>query len=251
MTEDLHTSAAAVDLPPTENVQADNIINGATAVDLPPTEEDQADNIIINGATAVDLPPTEDVPADNIITADEKKPSINNNAEKKLKKRGSFGFFKAALSMVRRSRSSSDVKKKPPPIEIPKPSDEEVAVPNNNSKGENWKKIVGSIRPLHVPDNNTPTALSPSTTVDCFDDLIPNASSCSFPSPSVYDGSSIGSMSQYASASNLQDLDDNNNSDNENDDPDEVFDAIGGDEMIDAKAEEFIAQFYLQMKLQI
>ena len=54
-------------------------------------------------------------------------------------------------------------------------------------------------------------------------------------------------MSQYASASNLQDLDEQ---EEDEDDPDKVFDAIGADDMIDAKAELFILQFYQQMRRQ-
>lgn len=56
-------------------------------------------------------------------------------------------------------------------------------------------------------------------------------------------------MSQYASANNLQELY-GESSDDEEEDPDQVFDAIGADEMIDAKAENFIAQFYEQMRRQ-
>lgn len=60
-------------------------------------------------------------------------------------------------------------------------------------------------------------------------------------------------MSQYASANNLQELYGENNindDDEEEEDPDQAFDAMGGDDMIDAKAEIFIAQFYEQMRLQ-
>ncbi|GMQ00274.1 hypothetical protein CsSME_00047429 [Camellia sinensis var. sinensis] len=51
-----------------------------------------------------------------------------------------------------------------------------------------------------------------------------------------------GSESRYASALNLQELDD--------DESDARINDNGGDEMIDAKAEEFIAQFYHQIRVQ-
>lgn len=117
-------------------------------------------------------------------------------------------------------------------------------MPPADSKGENWKKLVGSMRPLHLQDNQSPPsppALPPpvkttSLPVDFSDQLY---------SPS---SSSVSTMSQYASANNLQEL--YNESDSEEEDPDQVFDAIGADEMIDTKAENFIAQFYEQMRRQ-
>lgn len=57
---------------------------------------------------------------------------------------------------------------------------------------------------------------------------------------------------RYASAANLQDLDQNDGEDEEinNDKVSSNVDGEDEDEMIDAKAEMFIAQFYEQMKLQ-
>ncbi|CAK9185803.1 unnamed protein product [Ilex paraguariensis] len=159
------------------------------------------------------------------IAEDNKKPTINGD---KKKKPGSFNLLKAALLMLRRGS-----KGKPKPVQV------EVA-----SNG-NWKQIVGSIRPLHLHDHLSPPSSimegPPSPIVEQFEDMIAPAS----PSPS---SSSGGTMSQYASANNLQELDKDEESGD--DDPDEVFDAIRGDEMIDSKADEFIAQFYQQMKLQ-
>ncbi|XP_009604501.1 uncharacterized protein [Nicotiana tomentosiformis] len=167
--------------------------------------------------------------------------SVNgNNGEKTIntkekKKQGAFSFLRAASLKLR--RRSIDLKHQ-------KISQE--AVPTVDSKGDNWKKLVGSMRPLHLQDNQSPPTThqpppvkSPSPTVECCENV-------SSPSPST---SSAGTMSQYASANNLQELY-GESSDDEEEDPDQVFDAIGADEMIDAKAENFIAQFYEQMRRQ-
>lgn len=175
---------------------------------------------------------------------------------RKIRKRRSFNLFKAAMLMMTR-KSGNKQKNKPSKgieIESPPPKQQQLGEESvvHSSKGDNWKTLVGSIRPLHVPDNKSPT-ITPSPTVENLEDLAHGGSSCSFPSPSRYEVSSNCSMSQYASATNLQELDVDNNStiaDEKEDDPDEVFDAITGDDMIDAKAELFIAQFYQQMKLQ-
>lgn len=119
--------------------------------------------------------------------------------QRKKKKSGAFGIFKAALYMLRKRTDDKKEKK---------------------SSGGEWKMIVHSMRPLHVQE------MPASPRVHAFGADSPGASSS-------------GTMSQYASANNLRDL-----CKEEEEDPDEVFDAIEGDEMIDAKAEEFIARFY-------
>lgn len=140
---------------------------------------------------------------------------------RRKKKSGAFGIFRAALVMLRKRTDEKEAKKE------------------KSNRGD-WKKIVGSMRPLHVQE----TPESPMYAMS------PASETCSYmsasPAPST---SSCGSMSQYASALNLRDL---YNSDDEEEerDPDEVFDAITGDEMIDSKAEEFIAQFYKQIQHQ-
>ncbi|XP_027063718.1 uncharacterized protein [Coffea arabica] len=184
------------------------------------------------------------------------KMNINNNRnkeeeEEKKKKKRPLGFFRAALMLL---RSDSKSKKKPPPAPDVVDPDDRI-----HSKTK-WEKMVGSMRPLHLQDNRSLSPASPPRPgVESLEseDLIYNNSSAmmsihqyqpSSPSPSTV--SSGGTMSQYASASNLQELEQDYYQGNDDDDPDEVFDALCGDEMIDAKAEEFIAQFYQQMKLQ-
>ncbi|KAL3531519.1 hypothetical protein ACH5RR_010841 [Cinchona calisaya] len=181
-----------------------------------------------NGDVDQEIPTHNTGAAINIVTNNDNDKTASlygeDKEKKKKKKSGAFSFFRAALLAMR-----SDSKKK------------EVVPPKSNEK---WKKIVGSMRPLHLQENQSPPPSlpppSPARTAESLEDLnlIQQPSS---PAPSSVSG---GTMSQYASASNLQELD------NEESDPDEVFDAICGDEMIDAKAEEFIAQFYQQMKLQ-
>lgn len=77
-----------------------------------------------------------------------------------------------------------------------------------------------------------------------FEDVLPPPMSPHGPYSPCFSSSSGDSMSRYASAQNLQELDREGGGGND-DDCD-----YGGDEMIDAKAEVFIAQFYEQMRLQ-
>lgn len=146
--------------------------------------------------------------------------------KKKKKKAGPFSFFRVALVALR-----SDNKKK---------SSLRKATSVVDMNDANWKKIVGSMRPLHLQDDKSP-APSPGRS-GTWDNLVYNHSH----PPSSPSSSSVSTLSQYASASNLQALDDVGD---EDEDADVAFDAIRGDEMIDYKAEEFIAQFYHQMQM--
>ena len=136
----------------------------------------------------------------------------------KKKKSGAFGIFRAALYMLRKSTDEKEA--------AAAAAKKAAAAAEEKSNNGDWKKIVGSMRPLHAQE-------AP-------------ASPMYMMSPAASDGasSSSGTMSQYASATNLRDL---CNCEDESEDPDEVFDAITGDEEIDSKAEEFIAQFYKQI----
>ncbi|XP_009592738.1 uncharacterized protein [Nicotiana tomentosiformis] len=186
---------------------------------------------------------------------------------KKKKKPGVFGLFKAAMFVLRHRTKG---KQKAAQVVV------------SSTKGD-WKKLVGSMRPLHLQDNNNSRTPSQTAAYDyCATTSSPSALSCSgtmsqyasandlqaldvpaaAAAPSITDSmsqyassndlqaleasTSSGTMSQYASANNLQELDD----EEEEEDPDQVFDAIGADDMIDAKAEEFILQFYQQMRRQ-
>ncbi|KAK3008120.1 hypothetical protein RJ639_014232 [Escallonia herrerae] len=177
---------------------------------------------------------TNNVVADTIFPTTEKS-TINGQ---KKKKRGAFSLLKAALFMLRQ-----------------KPGEKSKSVQLEVASSGNWKKMLGSMRPLHLQDNpspsppptQTPAAMPPPSVMvnmEQFEDVLPSAS----PAPST---SSAGTMSQYASANNLQELDKHDDeSEDEDDETDKEFDDNAGDEMIDAKAEEFIAHFYEQMRLQ-
>lgn len=185
----------------------------------------------------------------NVITSNEKNNNnnIDNNKNGKQKKRSRFQMLKVALFML---RGQSNKKSKPVHVDVA-------------SKGL-WKKLVGAMRPLHHPglsNQNSPPPLITGSNDDAT--ILPNVENDNSPphdgvfsppmlSPQVYhsdtpsSSSSVAdSMSRYASAQDLQELDKNGESNN--DDDEYVF---GGDEYIDAKAEEFIAQFYEQMRLQ-
>ncbi|KAK3020576.1 hypothetical protein RJ639_046926 [Escallonia herrerae] len=167
---------------------------------------------------------TNNVVADTTVRTAEKW--TINGQKKKKKKRGAFSLLKAALFILRQ-----------------KPGEKSKRVQLEVASSGNWKKMLGSMRPLHLQDNPSPPPPSVVVSIEQFEDVLPPAS----PAPST---SSAGTMSQYASANNLQELDKHEESDDEDDETDKEFDDKAGDEMIDAKAEEFIAHFYEQMRLQ-
>ncbi|XP_055832223.1 uncharacterized protein LOC129901130 [Solanum dulcamara] len=164
--------------------------------------------------------------------------------KKKAKTPGIFGFFKAAMFVLRHRTKGKQ----------------------KAAQVTDWKKLVGSMRPLHLQNNNNNSnnnnnntlycATSPSATsqyasandLKSLDQLDTTSQYASANDLKSLDApASSGTMSQYASANNLQELDEH---EEEEDDPDQVFDAIGADDMIDAKAELFILQFYQQMRRQ-
>ncbi|XP_022155315.1 uncharacterized protein LOC111022447 [Momordica charantia] len=160
-------------------------------------------------------------------TNDKNNPRSNDSAKKKR----NVNILKVVLMLVCRSPAKSNATNVAP-------------------KGM-WKRLIDSMRPLHLQSNQSPeqTLSLPSTapksplhnspSVENFEDVL----SPSF-SPNIVElsPSSIDNMSRYASAVNLQELDEDNNNGKAN--------VNDGDEMIDAKAEVFIAQFYEQMRLQ-
>lgn len=176
------------------------------------------------------------------------------DGEKNKKKRGAFTLFKAATLLIIRRR----------PEGKPKPE-----VPSKVT----WKKIVGSIRPFHLQDNQSPQpsahSIAASPTVEQRPD---DVSTPLPPSPhAIINRSSANSddgMSQYGSTTNLQELDKGSESqyasavnlqavakqgetdDNDDGGDDGISNNNVGDEMIDSKAEEFIAKFYQQMRVQ-
>lgn len=132
-----------------------------------------------------------------------------------------------------------------------------------------WKKLLSSMRPLHINSNQSaqrsigdrvpmaPLTISKEVVEQSKDVYAPSAASEDVeqfelftppwsPAPKSTGSISSGQTSQYASAQNLQELDDQSDGDDE----DSYYDDKFGDEKIDMKAEEFIAKFYGQMKLQ-
>lgn len=105
--------------------------------------------------------------------------------EKTPKKRGAFTLIKAAMFMVRRDPRG----KSKPPVQM------EVA---SNDK---LMKLVGSMRPLHLQDNQSP----PPSTGKQFDGVV--STPLSSPERPSSSSSSVYSISQYGSAPNLQALD--------------------------------------------
>ncbi|KHN08655.1 hypothetical protein glysoja_024564 [Glycine soja] len=167
----------------------------------------------------------------------------NNNITRSSLKKGKRqkNFFKVALFMMRgRSRKSK------------------MLAVDDESKSI-WRKLVGSMRPLHLQSNQ-----SPSHDIDNNNNnnnIPPHQSKMmkitsapsengddGFDSASEFTYSPSPASSRYASAVGLNEMVQEEEEEVakekiNNDDGD-------GDEMIDAKAEEFIAQFYHQMRLQ-
>ncbi|KAK2649591.1 hypothetical protein Ddye_017080 [Dipteronia dyeriana] len=152
------------------------------------------------------------------------------------KKRSAMHILRVALYMFRRKSSKSKTS-----IHV------DVA-----SKGP-WKKVLAAIRPLHLQSHQSPTkfdieaqaqAPAPATSmIEHFEDVFSPKDIASPSTPC----SSVDGMSQYASALNLQELDVCTEDEEEDD---MHYDEDGGDEMIDTKAEQFINNFYEQMRLQ-
>lgn len=144
------------------------------------------------------------------------------------RKRGPMHLVKAALYMVRS-----------------RPQKSKGTEVDDDSKNR-WGKLVGSVRPFHLqepsptlsPENELPQPKPLQSPPEYSDDalLSPSASSaCS------------GPESRYASAEGLDEMiqpDDDQKEEGSDGEEGE------GDNMIDAKAEEFIANFYQQMQLQ-
>ncbi|KAG8389542.1 hypothetical protein BUALT_Bualt02G0240100 [Buddleja alternifolia] len=198
---------------------------------MPTNDNINTENVKIESTIAV--VPT----AVNTQSAADKPPIDVERRKKKRGGGGGFGIFKAALFMLRARPAAAGEKEKKKSI-----GKQNSITASNNA---NWTKLVGSMRPLHMQEvtESPPSSVAP--------DSPPPMKHHQQQPESPATSSSGGTMSQYASASSLRDLyNSSDEEDEEEEDPDEVFDAICGDEMIDAKAEEFIAQFYKQIQLQ-
>ena len=220
----------------------------------------------------------EDKSISNAIVVIQKKQNINEG-----KKNKRFSLFRTAMVLLR-----NRPKEKPKPTNIfnvpAKCKD------NSNSKSDGkWKKFVGSIRPLHMQDSLSTPPQSPvpdkaafwvastSTTISSEDEFFASSPALSTTSwgttsyastTSLQDLAGSGTMKQspstnslrkmsdnmgrYASALNLHDLDIDEVEDEVEveDDDDNVLENREADNMIDAKADDFIARFYEQMRSQ-
>ncbi|KAK7379031.1 hypothetical protein VNO80_04483 [Phaseolus coccineus] len=153
---------------------------------------------------------------------------------------GGMQFLRVAL-LVMRGRSQ-----KPKAIH-------QVGQIDDGSKSR-WRKILGSMRPLHLQSNQSPRFVSDSDTI--FYSPKSPATDCggnvsNFVAEEPYSPSPPSS--RYASAVGLNEL---VQSDEENEKQEVIMEEGeehvdgDGDEMIDSKAEDFITQFYQEMRLQ-
>ncbi|KAJ8623320.1 hypothetical protein MRB53_031849 [Persea americana] len=113
------------------------------------------------------------------------------------------------------------------------------AVSPASGKGQ-WKSLVGAMRPLHhdhLP-HSPPISAGSSSRACSFYDRLP---------PHEYESDSSDGTSLYGSTEDLIGL---CNANTESDGADEEKSEAEGPNAIDLKAEEFIAKFYQQMRLQ-
>ncbi|KAF1878352.1 hypothetical protein Lal_00047019 [Lupinus albus] len=159
----------------------------------------------------------------------EPEPSV---VEKKKKTHGSKNIFKVALFMMRGHHRKSKL------LHV------------DDGSRSIWRNVVGSMRPLHLQNNNFPIQIpkSKSNTITTLPYENQNTSDHhsdvdGFDSASDFANSPSPMSSRYASAVGLNEM--------VQDEENVMVEEDGnGDEMIDAKAEEFIARFYREMKLQ-
>lgn len=163
-----------------------------------------------------------------------------------VKNKRSKNFFKVALFMMRgHSRKSS-----------------KAILPVDDESKSTWRKLVGSMRPMHLQSNQSPPQiLNDQSNLKHVKVVVETANDHQgengfdlaleypySPSPGSSQHASAAS-SRYASAVGLNEMVEeekeeeivNKGSENYGDD---------GDDMIDAKADEFIAHFYQEMRLQ-
>ncbi|MQM17066.1 hypothetical protein Taro_050034 [Colocasia esculenta] len=144
----------------------------------------------------------------------------------KGKKRTNVNPLRVALFLFRRHASAGN--KEPLHVQVVKPGGRGL-----------WKTLVAAMRLLHHhhqgPQLPEQANAAPASTALVCDASEPFVSAP--PSPTLSDDG----MSRYASANNLQELD-TGASDEEEEGT--------GDDTIDARAEEFIAKFYEQIRLQ-
>ncbi|KAJ8749444.1 hypothetical protein K2173_025488 [Erythroxylum novogranatense] len=159
--------------------------------------------------------------------------SFYDDSSRKKKNRGSITrIVRAALYLIR-------VKSKSKSVQV--------------DAASTLKNFVGSMRPLHIQTNQSPHRYIEGRFVRPVVPELDNhrgAEQCDVITPFMspaHPSEASSSSSRYGSALNLQELDTCGDTDNE-----EYNDnwPAENDEMIDEKAEEFIARFYEQMRLQ-
>ncbi|XP_021768584.1 uncharacterized protein LOC110732904 [Chenopodium quinoa] len=177
-----------------------------------------------------------------------KKPPTSKN-KTNMFKGGLMNVIKVVLYMLRRKSDKTGKKLSP-----------SLSTATNTS----LTNFVGAFRPFHLQrDVGGMTSSSPHPQIlfSRHDDEVIEASpyhskydASSSSSSSSRSSSSRGDMSRYASAQSLNDLDNVDEDSDEEEgmmiDGDAYYDGLEGDEMIDDKADKFIAKFYQQMRLQ-
>lgn len=178
-----------------------------------------------------------------------KKPPTPKD-KKKTFKGGPMNIIKVALYMLRKKGDKSSKKLSP-------------SFPTS-ATNVTLTNLVGAFRPFHLQrdvGDMSPPAPPPHNFLESHVAevvVVPPEETSPAYNPkyaaSTCSSSSGGGMSRYDSAQSLYDLDDHDDDDDHEegmmDDGDAYYDGLEGDEMIDAKADMFIAKFYQQMRLQ-
>lgn len=164
-----------------------------------------------------------------ITTNDKKQIDNPHGLPQKAKKRGALQLLRVVLLMLKRPSSKSKS------VEM--------------ASRTTWRRLVDSMRHFHLQSNKTPPTSIQAVPINSplsqhfMSPYESNSLSASSSTPSFE-----GLTSSYASANNLRELD--GLEPIEDLDEEFVYDGDGGDDMIDQKAEEFIAMFYNQIKQQ-
>ncbi|GKU86969.1 hypothetical protein SLEP1_g1432 [Rubroshorea leprosula] len=170
-----------------------------------------------------------------------KAPDRPNGLPLPKKKRSAFQVIKAAIYLLQ--NKSSKHKSKSMNLDVP-------------SKGS-WKAVLGSMRPMHLNNNvhSPPPAFQDKRITFSPEHDRPSSEELFTPPFSPFQDTATSSsysscgVSRYTSATNLQELQNSEESSGDESDQCARYDD-NGDEMIDAKAEEFINQFYQQIRIQ-
>ncbi|XP_021836191.2 uncharacterized protein [Spinacia oleracea] len=137
----------------------------------------------------------------------------------------------------------------------PPPPPTQLHLPPGNGVAEVVVVVPPPPTQLHLPGGDGVVVVAPDEISQASSYHPKYAASSSSSRSSSLGGGEMIMSSRYTSAQSLYDLDNHDDEDEDEDDmmlndEDAYYDGLEGDEMIDDKADKFIAKFYQQMRLQ-